>query len=216
MKIFLAAFIFIFISIGAIIVLYLWMRSFMDRKVVDKNLYWKLFKSTFIISAFTIGGGFVIISLLKAKFVDEYKWLDDKEALNLVAIAQSAPGIMAVNAAIIIGYKLAGLAGSLTAILATVLPPLFTLSVVAYSCDLFASNEYVQLLLKGMQCGATAIIINVAIDLLKKEIKKKLAIPLLIIVGTFVANYFFDINLMYAILVDAMLGFMLLRDEKYS
>ena len=73
-----------------------------------------------------------------------------------------------------------------------------------------------QLLLKGMQCGATAIIINVAIDLLKKEIKKKLAIPLLIIVGTFVANYFFDVNLMYAILVDALLGFMLLRDEKYS
>ena len=187
-----------------------------DKVCVDKDLYWKLFKSTFIISAFTIGGGFVIISLLKAKFVDEYKWLDDKEALNLVAIAQSAPGIMAVNAAIIIGYKLAGLAGSLTAILATVLPPLFTLSVVACSYDIFASNEYVQLLLKGMQCGATAIIINVAIDLLKKELKKKLAIPLLIIVGTFVANYFFDVNLMYAILVDAMLGFMLLRDEKYS
>ena len=86
----------------------------------------------------------------------------------------------------------------------------------AYSYDVFASNEYVQLLLKGMQCGATAIIINVAIDWLKKELKKKLAIPLLIIVGTFVANYFFDVNLMYAILVDAMLGFMLLRDEKYS
>ena len=76
-----------------------------NKLVVDKNFYWKLFKSTFIISAFTIGGGFVIISLLKAKFVDEYKWLGDKEALNLVAIAQSAPGIMAVNASIIIGYK---------------------------------------------------------------------------------------------------------------
>ena len=191
--------------------------SFMEQKVIkDKNFYWKLFTSTFIISAFTIGGGFVIISLLKAKFVDEYKWLEDKEALNLVAIAQSAPGVMAVNASIIMGYKLAGLAGSLTAILATVLPPLITLSIVGYFYDTFASNQYVQLLLKGMQCGATAIIINVAIDLLKKELKKKLAIPLLIIVGTFVANYFFDINLMYAILVDAMIGFMLLRDEKYS
>jgi len=189
----------------------------MEQKVIkDKNFYWKLFTSTFIISAFTIGGGFVIISLLKAKFVDEYKWLEDKEALNLVAIAQSAPGVMAVNASIIMGYKLAGLAGSLTAILATVLPPLITLSIVGYFYDTFASNQYVQLLLKGMQCGATAIIINVAIDLLKKELKKKLAIPLLIIVGTFVANYFFDINLMYAILVDAMIGFMLLRDEKYS
>ena len=93
----------------------------MEQKVIkDKNFYWKLFTSTFIISAFTIGGGFVIISLLKAKFVDEYKWLEDKEALNLVAIAQSAPGVMAVNASIIMGYKLAGLAGSLTAILATV------------------------------------------------------------------------------------------------
>ena len=100
--------------------------------------------------------------------------------------------------------------------MATVLPPLITLSIVGYFYDAFASNQFVQLLLKGMQCGATAIIINVAIDLLKKELKKKLAIPLLIIVGTFVANYFFDINLMYAILVDAMIGFMLLRDEKYS
>ena len=90
----------------------------MEQKFIkDKNFYWKLFTSTFIISAFTIGGGFVIISLLKAKFVDEYKWLEDKEALNLVAIAQSAPGVMAVNASIIMGYKLAGLAGSLTAIL---------------------------------------------------------------------------------------------------
>ena len=67
---------------------------------VDKEFYWKLFKSTFVISAFTIGGGFVIIPLLKAKFVDEYGWLNDKEALNLVAIAQSAPGVVAANAAI--------------------------------------------------------------------------------------------------------------------
>lgn len=187
-----------------------------DKVVVNREFYWKLFKSTFIISAFTIGGGFVIISLLKAKFVDEYEWLSDKEALNLVAIAQSAPGVIAVNASIIMGYKLAGLTGSLTAILATVLPPLITLSVVGYFYDAFAANQYVQLLLKGMQCGATAIIINVAIDLLKKELKKKLFIPILIMVGTFAANYFFDINLMYAILVDALIGFMLLRDEKYS
>lgn len=75
---------------------------------VDKEFYWKLFKSTFVISAFTIGGGFVIIPLLKAKFVDEYGWLNDKEALNLVAIAQSAPGVVAANAAISMGYRMAG------------------------------------------------------------------------------------------------------------
>ncbi len=183
---------------------------------VDKEFYWKLFKSTFVISAFTIGGGFVIIPLLKAKFVDEYGWLNDKEALNLVAIAQSAPGVVAANAAISMGYRMAGFKGSLVALLATVLPPLITLSIISYCYDFFASNQYIQLMLKGMQCGATAIILNVALDLLIKEWKKKLLIPLLIIVGTFVANYFFDINLMYAILIDALIGFFLLRDKKYA
>ena len=182
----------------------------------DKDILWKLFKSTFVISAFTIGGGFVIIPLLKAKFVDEYQWLDDKEALNLVAIAQSAPGVVAVNAAISLGYRIAGWRGTLTALLATVLPPLITLSVISYAYEAFAHNEYIQLLLKGMQCGATAIIINVAIDLLKKEWKKRLALPLAIIAGTFVANYFFNVNLMYAVVVDAVIGFIWLRDAKYS
>ena len=55
----------------------------------EQNFYWKLFKSTFIISAFTVGGGFVIIPLLKAKYVDEFKWIKEKDALDLVAIAQS-------------------------------------------------------------------------------------------------------------------------------
>ena len=85
----------------------------MGEAAAEKDFYWKLFKSTFIISAFTIGGGFVIIPLLKAKFVDEYKWMDDKEALNLVAIAQSAPGVVAANAAISMGYKLGGIRGTI-------------------------------------------------------------------------------------------------------
>ena len=185
----------------------------MGEAAAEKDFYWKLFKSTFIISAFTIGGGFVIIPLLKAKFVDEYKWMDDKEALNLVAIAQSAPGAIA---AISMGYKLGGIRGTLTALLATILPPLIILSIISYAYDAFAHNQYIQLVLKGMQCGATAIIINVAIDLLKKELKKKLALPLLIIVGTFIANYFFNVNLMYAVVVDAVIGFFLLRDKKYA
>ena len=105
------------------------------QKIQDENLLWKLFKSTFIISAFTIGGGFVIIPLLKAKFVDEYKWMDDKEALNLVAIAQSAPGVVAANAAISLGYRLAGIKGTLVALGATILPPLITLSIISYAYD---------------------------------------------------------------------------------
>ena len=181
------------------------------RKVLQK-----LFLSTLYLSAFTFGGGYVIVTLMKKKFVDEYHWIEENEMLDLVAIAQSAPGVVAANAAISMGYKLGGIRGTLTALLATILPPLITLSAISYAYDAFAHNQYIQLVLKGMQCGATAIIINVAIDLLKKELKKKLALPLLIIVGTFIANYFFNVNLMYAVIVDAVIGFFLLRDKKYA
>ena len=182
----------------------------------DKNFYWLLFKSTFIVSMFTVGGGYVIIPLLKAKYVDEYHWITDEETLNMVAIAQSTPGVMAVNTAIMLGYRMAGVAGALTGMLATVLPPLIIITIVATFYDLVASNEYVQLVLKGMQCGATALLLNVAIDLLKKQFSKKLLLPIVIIIGTFVANLFFGVNIMLLVAIDGIVGFFLMRDKKYE
>lgn len=181
-----------------------------------RHFYWKLFQSTFLISAFTVGGGFVIIPLLRAKYVDEYGWLDDKETLNLVSIAQSMPGVVAVNAAIILGYRMAGLRGALTALAATILPPLVTLSVISCAYDWFATNPYVRYALKGMQCGATALIVNVAIDLLQKQWRKKLLWPLAIIVGTFVADFFFDVNIMLLVVIDGLLGLVFLRGAAYG
>ena len=181
-----------------------------------RHFYWKLFQSTFLISAFTVGGGFVIIPLLRAKYVDEYGWLDDKETLNLVSIAQSMPGVVAVNAAIILGYRMAGLRGALTALAATILPPLVTLSVISCAYDWFATNPYVRYALKGMQCGATALIVNVAIDLLQKQWRKKLLWPLAIIVGTFVANFFFGVNIMLLVVIDGLLGLVFLRGAAYG
>ncbi|MDY6030115.1 MAG: chromate transporter [Acidaminococcaceae bacterium] len=181
-----------------------------------ENFYRRLFISTFLISAFTVGGGYVIIPLLKAKFVDEFGWLEDKEALNLVAVAQAAPGVVAVNAAIGIGYKLAGLPGALTAVLATVLPPLLTLTLLSYGYEMAAGNSYVRMILKGMQCGAAAIIIGVAWELLLKEWRRKLLLPLSIVVFTFVGNYFFNVNIMYLIALDAVIGLLFLRSARYS
>ena len=184
--------------------------------VRNRSFYWKLFKSTFIISAFTVGGGFVIIPLLKTKYVDEYGWISDTETLNLVAIAQSMPGVVAANAAILLGYRMAGIAGTFVALLATILPPLITLSVISYFYDLLASNPYIQMILKGMQCGATALIVNVAIDLVAKQLRKKLLLPCLIILGTFAANFFFDVNIMLLILIDGILGLIWMRNTKYN
>ena len=87
------------------------------RKVLQK-----LFLSTLYLSAFTFGGGYVIVTLMKKKFVDEYHWIEENEMLDLVAIAQSSPGPIAVNGAIVVGYKLAGMIGVLVSIIGTIIP----------------------------------------------------------------------------------------------
>ena len=181
-----------------------------------KFSYWLLFKSTFIVSMFTVGGGYVIIPLLKAKFVDEYHWIDDQQTLDMIAIAQSTPGIMAVNTSIMLGYKMGGLLGAICGMFATVLPPLIIITIVATFYDMIAHNEYVKLVLKGMQCGATALLLNVAIDLLKKQFSKKLILPIVIIIATFAANLFFDVNIILLVVIDGIIGFFLMRDKIYA
>lgn len=183
---------------------------------VEPVKLWTLFKSTFVISAFTVGGGFVLIPLMKAKFVDEYHWLEENESLNLVAIAQSAPGVVAVNAAIILGYRMGGVKGLAVSLLATVLPPLITLTAISYFYTAFATNYYIRMLLKGMQCGVSAVILDVVIGLIQKQWKKKLALPMAIMVGSFVASYILNINIMYIILVDALIGLGLMQNPKYN
>lgn len=177
---------------------------------------WKLFQATFIISAFTVGGGFVLIPLMKAKFVDEYKWLTEKESLDMVALAQSSPGAVAINAAIIMGLRMAGLQGMLTAVIATVLPPLITITLVSYCYEAFSTNLYVRMVLKGMQCGVAALILDVVYNMAVKQWHKKLALPLLIMAGSFGASYLLDINVMYVVLVDAVIGLVLMQNPKYN
>ena len=186
------------------------------RPEINANFFWTLFKSTFVVSAFTVGGGYVIIPLLKAKFVDEYHWISDKETLDMIAIAQSTPGIMAVNTSIMLGYRMAGISGAIVGAFATVLPPLIIITIVASFYDLIAENEYVQLVLKGMQCGATALLLNVAIDLLVKQFKKKLLLPIAIIIATFIANLYFGVNIMILVAIDGAIGFFLMREKIYG
>ena len=118
-----------------------------------KNILLKLFISTLYLSAFTFGGGYVIVTLMKKKFVDGYHWIEEDEMLDLVAIAQSSPGAIAVNGAIVIGYKLAGLAGALVSILGTILPPFVILSVVSAFYTTFRDSFLVSQMLEGMQAG---------------------------------------------------------------
>ena len=104
------------------------------------TLYRKLFTSTFYLSAFTFGGGYVIVPLMRKEFVEKLKWIDEKEMMDMVAIAQSSPGALAVNASVIIGYRCGGILGALITVFGTILPPLIILSVISYFYEAFAGR----------------------------------------------------------------------------
>ena len=116
-----------------------------------------LFFSMLSISTFTFGGGFVIVTLMKRRFVDDLEWLDENEMLDMTAIAQSCPGAIAVNGAILVGQRVAGAAGIIVATVATIIPPMVILSLVSYFYALFADNPYVAAVLAGMQAGVAAV-----------------------------------------------------------
>lgn len=166
----------------------------------------RLFFSMLYISSFTFGGGFVIVTFMKKKFVDELQWIDEKEMLDMTALAQSSPGAIAVNAAILVGWRVAGLAGMLIAVLGTVIPPMVILSVISFFYSAFASNEYVALVLKGMQAGVAAVILDVVFSLGKKVFKERSAIHITVMLAAFAATFFFGVNVIIIILAAAAVG----------
>lgn len=167
---------------------------------------WKIFISTLYLSAFTFGGGYVIVTLMKKKFVDELHWIDENEMLDLVAIAQSAPGAIAVNGAIVVGYKLEGLIGALTAIVGTIIPPFAIISVISFFYAAFSSNFIVKTVLDGMQSGVAAVIAAVVWDMGSGVVQGKNKLSLTIMVAAFLATAVFEVNVVYVVLICIGLG----------
>lgn len=165
-----------------------------------------LFFSTLYISAFTFGGGFVIVTFMKRKFVDELHWIDDQEMLDMAALAQSSPGAIAVNAAILVGWRVEGLAGMVVAVLGTILPPMVILSVISFFYAAFASNLYVSLVLKGMQAGVAAVILDVVCGLGGDVLKTGSPVYIGLMVAAFVANFMLGVNVILIILAAAAFG----------
>lgn len=155
----------------------------------------KLFFSCLYLSTFTFGGGYVIVTLMKKKFVDDYHWIDENEMLDLVAIAQSSPGPIAVNGAIVVGYKLAGILGAMTAILGTIIPPFLIISVISVGYHSFRDSYIISQILEGMQAGVGAVIVQ-----------EKDRISLLIMAGAFAGSCIFNINVVYIIIACGMIG----------
>ena len=143
----------------------------MDKK--NPKVLWKLFSSMFMLSACTFGGGFVIVSLMKKKFVEELQWLEEDEMLDITAITQSSPGPLPVNASVIIGYRMYGIVGSLVAILGTIIPPMVIISIISLFYNQFRENKYIAIALQVMRAGVAAVILDVTINLAKNVCKTR-------------------------------------------
>ena len=165
--------------------------------------------------AFTFGGGYVIIPLMKKKFVDDLDWIDETEMLNLAAIAQSAPGAVAVNASILLGYRIAGIKGAMITVLGTVLPPLIILSVISIGYAAFRDNVVVNAVLKAMQSAVAAVICDVVWTMGSGVLKEKQVIPTIVMFGAFIANYFFGVNVIVIVLACGALGVLQMVIDHY-
>lgn len=157
-------------------------------------------------SACTFGGGFVIIPLMRKKFVEELGWIEEDEMLDLTAIAQSSPGAIAVNASILVGYHVAGFPGAMLTVLGTVLPPLIIISIISMFYQAFRDNAVVNMAMAGMLCGVAAVICDVVINMAKTIFQKKRLLPVIVMLGSFVAVRFFSVNIIVIILVCGIIG----------
>ena len=173
-----------------------------------KNLeqLWILFKSMFLLSACTFGGGFVIVSLMKKKFVEELKWLEEDEMLDITAITQSSPGPRPVNASVIIGYRMQGIPGSLAAVLGTILPPMFVISLICVFYTEFRQNLYIAAALQVMRAGVAAVILDVTWNLAKNVWNSHYVFYTSLMVLSFCGAYFFGVSAMIIILICLVIG----------
>ena len=167
---------------------------------------WKLFTSILFIASFTFGGGFVIVSLMKKRFVDELHWITEQEMLDMTAMAQSSPGAIAVNGAILVGWHAAGLPGMVVSVLASILPPLVILSVISLFYQAFAANPYVAIVLNGMQAGVAAVILDVTFSLGRNVVRSRSPFYIAMMLAAFAANVFLRVNVILIVIVSALIG----------
>lgn len=177
----------------------------MKRETTARDL-WILFKSMFMLSACTFGGGFVIVSLMKKKFVEELGWLEEDEMLDITAITQSSPGPLPVNASVIIGYRMKGIVGSIIAVLGTIIPPMVVISIICVFYAQFRANPYINMALQVMRAGVAAVIIDVTWNLAKNVWNGKSIFYIVLMIIAFMSTCIFGVSAMLIILICLAIG----------
>lgn len=166
----------------------------------------KIFLYTFQLSVTTFGGGYVIVSMVQRLFVEKLGWISHEEMLDYTAIAQTAPGSIAVNVAVLVGRRLAGWPGIFSAVLGTVLPPLILLSILSVGYSAFITNRPIQLILRGMEAAVIALILNSVIGMAAPYIKHKNILAVVLMVIACLLSAVLKINVVYILIGSGILG----------
>lgn len=171
----------------------------------EKKPYLWLFTIHLFISAFTFGGGYVVVPMIRRYFVDRRHYITEEELSKMAAVAQSTPGAIAVNLSALSGYHVAGAPGAVISCIAAVTPPLIILAMVSAFYTFFLSNAVVAAVLKGMQAGAAALITDLIIDMFRMILKERSPFLTALVPCAFLANFILDINVAVILIVSSVI-----------
>lgn len=175
---------------------------FLDNKINLINLFKILFK----INAVTFGGGYTILPIIKDEFSDKLNLIDEDEMLDIIAISQSGPGPMAINTSLLLGFKLRGIKGAITCLIASVLPCLITISLVFYIYKYLINNPLAKAVLDTMSGSVTAILFITVYSMAKKALSKNKGYGIIIFIISLLLSLFIKVNAIYIILSSAISG----------
>lgn len=164
----------------------------------------QLFLTFLKIGAFTFGGGYAMIPLIQREVVEKNKWLTDDDILDIIAIAESTPGPIAINAATFVGYKVAGFFGAFFCTLGVVLPSFIIILLISFVLDQFKAITAVQYAFNGIRAGVLALILKALINMYKKCPKG--LVSYIVIAASFIGAALFNVNVLIVIIGCAVFG----------
>lgn len=175
----------------------------MSTKCEEKRLA-KLFFTFLKIGAFTFGGGYAMIPLIQKEIVEKHKWMEDKEIIDMIAIAESTPGPIAVNMATFVGFQTAGIVGAFLATFGVILPSFLIIFLISSFLRQFEQLQIIKYAFNGIRVGILALIIKALISMYKQCPHDKLSY--LLMIAVFLLATIFDVNILLIIIGCGMIG----------
>ncbi len=164
----------------------------------------KLFATFFKIGAFTFGGGYAMIPLIQHEVSEKNKWITDEDILEIVAIAESTPGPIAINSATFVGYKVCGVLGSVFATLGVVLPSFIIILAISFALSAFQELRAVQYAFMGIRSGVLALVSKALVTMFKKCPKGWVSYVVMVFAA--IMGIFTNINVFLIIIISAVFG----------